>query len=129
MPRLGRSNPPVWTTFLLACVLQSGCNRFTSDTTTKAYVAPATLNLRPEISKKNSSVAVLRHGERVTVVDVRRRFVKVRTLKGVEGWVDAAQLLTEEKWTQVQHDSEAALRLPSEGAAGVYEPLNIHIDP
>jgi hypothetical protein len=85
--------------------------------------------LRPEISKKNSSVAVLQHGEQVSVVDVRRRFVKVRTLKGVEGWVDATQLLTADKWAQLQHDSEAALRLPSEGASGVYEPLNVHIDP
>lgn len=129
MHRLARSKPPVWIIFLFACVLHSGCNRIVSDTTTYAYVAPTTLNLRPEISQKNNSVAVLHHGDRVSIVDVRRRFVRVRTAKGVEGWVDAAQLLTAEKWAQVQRDSEAALRMSSEGAAGVYEPLNIHIEP
>jgi hypothetical protein len=110
-------------------MLQSSCNRVSIDTTTSAYVAPATLNIRPAISQKNSSVAVLHHGDRVGVVDVRRRFVKVRTAKGVEGWVDAGQLLNADKWAQVQRDTEAALKLPSEGAAGVYEPLNIHIEP
>ena len=115
---------------LFAFVLwTTACTTVSVESLASAYVAPATLNLRRELTQKNGNVAVLRHGERVYILDVRRRFVRVRSTHGAEGWVDAAQLLTPEKMGAVQHATEAALRLPSEGRAGVYEALNVHIDP
>ncbi len=107
----------------------TGCGKETTEVLGQAYVAPASLNLRGELNQKNSSVAVLKHGERVSIIDVRRRFVKIRTQKNQEGWVDALQLLTPEQMDQIRRDTERALAMPSEGAAGVYEALNIHIDP
>src|SRR3954454_2502482 len=95
----------------------------------EAYVAPATLNLRRDLLQKNSVVAVLKHGERVSIVDTRRRFVKVRTAKGQEGWLDSLQLLSAEQMEQIRHEAEQALTLPSEGSATVLEALNIHIEP
>jgi hypothetical protein len=129
MYRLARPHFVALTTSLCACLVLTACNRAGTDTLSSAYVAPATLNLRPEVTQKGKSVAVLQHGERVLIVDVRRRFVKVRTLKGAEGWVDGTELLREEKMAQVQRDTEIALHLSSEGVAGVFEPLNVHIEP
>ncbi len=94
----------------------------------EAYVAPASLNLRRELNQKNT-VATLKHGDRVAIVDTRRRFVKVRTAKGEEGWVDSLQLLSQEQMDRVRQDARKALALPSEGSATVFEALNIHIDP
>lgn len=108
---------------LISCVQQS------NDVLGVAYVAPATLNLRRELTQKNSSAAALKHGDKVFIIDTRRRFVKVRTQKGEEGWVDSLQLLSEAQMEQIRKDTQRALNLPSEGAAGVYEALNIHIDP
>lgn len=112
--------------FLLAL---TGCGKQSSEVLGEAYVAPATLNLRRDLTQKNSAVAVLKHGDRVGVIDVRRRFVKVRTMSGAEGWVDSFQLLSPEQMNQVRQENQRALVLPSEGAATVYEALNIHIDP
>jgi len=36
----------------------------------------------------------VKHGERLDIIDVRRRLVRVRTVTGVEGWVDANLLLS-----------------------------------
>ena len=114
----------------LALVLGlTGCGRDTSEVLGQAYVAPAALNLRRELNQKNATVAVLRHGERVDIMDVRRRFVKIRTQNGQEGWVDSVQLLSPEQMDDIRRDAQRALSLPSEGSAGVFEALNIHIDP
>jgi len=114
----------------LASLLElTSCVKQSDDVLGEAYVAPATLNLRRELSQKNSAVALLKHGEKVSIIDTRRRFVKVRTQKGDEGWVDSLQLLSPEQMSQIQRDTQHALSLPSEGAAGVFEALNIHIEP
>ncbi len=107
----------------------TGCGNDSPPVLGEAYVAPATLNLRRQLTQKNSAVAILRHGERVDIIDVRRRFVKVRTGKGAEGWVDSIELLSPEDMIRVRQEREDALTLPSEGSATPYETLNIHIEP
>jgi uncharacterized protein YgiM (DUF1202 family) len=115
--------------FALLLVLASCAGSRSGYGLREAYVAPATLNLRRDLLQKNSVVAVLKHGERVSIVDTRRRFVKVRTAKGQEGWLDSLQLLSAEQMEQIRHEAEQALTLPSEGSATVLEALNIHIEP
>jgi uncharacterized protein YgiM (DUF1202 family) len=107
----------------------TGCSKENSEVLGQAYVAPASLNLRGELNQRNSSVAVLKHGERVSIIDVRRRFVKIRSQNGQEGWVDGLQLLSTEQMDKIRGDTQRALALPSQGLAGVYEALNLHIDP
>ncbi len=107
----------------------TACNTQSTDFLGTAYVAPATVNLRRDLKQKNASGTMLTHGQRVGIVDVRRRFVKVRTAKGEEGWVDSAQLLSQEQMDRIHLDEQKALKLPSEGSATVFEALNIHIEP
>ena len=95
----------------------------------QAYIAPASVNLRRQLTQKNSPVATLKHGERVSIIDVRRRFVKVRTSRGMEGWMDSYDLLSSEDMARINKERRQALALPSEGSATVFEPLNVHIDP
>ena len=107
----------------------TGCGIQPNDSWGEAYVAPATLSLRRELRQKNSVVAVLKHGDHVSVLDVRRRYVKVRTDKGTEGWLDSTELLSPEQMQEIRESRRKMLALPSEGAATVFEALNVHIDP
>jgi hypothetical protein len=109
--------------------IASSCIQQPSDVLGIAYVAPASINLRRELSEKNSSAAELKHGEEVQILEVRRRFVKIRTQAAAEGWIDSSQLLTPEQMKQIRQEAARALKLPSEGSATVFEALNIHIDP
>lgn len=112
--------------FLLLAL--SGCGTDSPQVLGQAYVAPATLNLRSQLTQKNNTVAVLKHGDEVSIVDARRRFLKIRTAKGLEGWVDSSELLSPEEMSRIRRERQEALLLPSEGAATPYETLNIHID-
>ena len=95
----------------------------------EAYVGPATLKLRREMDLRSAEAATVAHGERLAIVRRRRRFVKVRTEKGVEGWTDTRLLLSSEQMEQLNQLAERAQSLPSQGAATVYEALNVHTEP
>jgi SH3-like domain-containing protein len=95
----------------------------------EAYVAPASLNVRSQLSQKSNSVVMLKHGDAVAITDVLRRMVKVRTAAGFEGWVDSRELLSRDQMQQLRHERQQQARLPSEGTATAFEMLNIHIAP
>jgi hypothetical protein len=119
---------PLFLSFAALCLLAS-CRPSHSDSIGEGYVAPQTLNLRRDLTTKNTSSVTLKHGDPVDIIDLRRRFVKVRTAAGDEGWVDAMQLLSPAQMNRMRQDAENARKLPSEGSASVYETLNIHIEP
>jgi hypothetical protein len=93
------------------------------------YAGPANLNLRSELGAKSQVVATAKHGDRLEVLETRRRFVKVRTAAGVVGWTDVNQLLSEQQMSDLRRLAASAAKLPSQGAATVYEALNIHAEP
>src|SRR4051794_28063320 len=83
-----------------ACVLfaaiLAGCKKETSKSPSigTAFAGPITLNLRAEISPSAKVIATAKHGEKVDILQVRRRFVRVRTPGGQEGWTDSRNLLS-----------------------------------
>ena len=94
-----------------------------------AYVGPVSLNLRQDMAAKSPGVTEVKHGERLDIIDVRRRLVRVRTVNGVEGWVDANLLLSAQQMDELRRLAEDSQKLPSQGAATVFEPLNMHTEP
>jgi uncharacterized protein YgiM (DUF1202 family) len=112
---------------LMALLVLSGCTE-ERQTLGTAYVAPQTLTVRSQTSQKSGAVTTLKHGDKVVIVDVQRRLVKVAA--GVnEGWVDAEDLLSADQWRQIRQDRERQKALPAQGAAAAFELLNIHIEP
>jgi hypothetical protein len=73
-------------------------------------------------------VGTAHHGERLEVLEVRRRFARVRTSTGTEGWTDTSNLLTQQQMGGLDTLAASAAKLPSQGKATVYEALNIHAD-
>jgi hypothetical protein len=94
-----------------------------------AYVGPGTLNLRRDLAPKSPVSATLKHGDKLAVIEYRHRLVKVRTEQGAEGWTDARQLLTPAQMNGLRDMAESASRFPSQGAATVFESLNLHTEP
>ncbi len=95
----------------------------------EAFVAPITLNLRQELTPGSKPVAVLKHGDPVDIIQLRRRFVRIRTKSGMEGWTDSRQLMTPEQMDSLREFSERAAKLPSYGSATAFSVLNIHSEP
>jgi hypothetical protein len=111
--------------FLVSCSNQPTLERSIGE----AYVGPSTLMLRQELTPKAAVSATVKHGEKLEILEYKRRFVKVRTPQGAEGWTDNRQLLTPEQMAGLRRMAESAARYPSQGAATVYEPLNMHTEP
>jgi hypothetical protein len=115
-------------TVLAGFLLLYGCGE-SRQSLGEAYVAPASLNVRSQLSQKSSSVVTLKHGDAVSIIDTMRRMVKVRTARGFEGWVDSRELLSREQMQELRRERQEQARLPSEGTATAFETLNIHIAP
>jgi hypothetical protein len=94
-----------------------------------AYVGPVSMNLRQDLAAKSPGVIEVKHGDRVDILEVRRRLVRVRTVNGVEGWADANLLLSAQQMDDLRKLAEDARKLPSQGAATVFEALNMHTEP
>ena len=95
----------------------------------EAFAGPATLIVRKELGMKSAPAATLKHGDRVAVLQTRRRFAKVRTDGGVVGWVDSRQLISTEQMQALRQMAEFAGKMPSQGRATVFEALNVHTEP
>lgn len=94
----------------------------------EAYVGPATLNVRQELAPHSPIAATVKHGDKLEVVQTKRRFVRVRTANGALGWTDSRQLLSTAQMDDLNLLSKSAATLPSQGSASVFETLNVHTE-
>jgi len=111
---------------LTLAALLTACSSSSQPATGFAYTGPTTLNIRGDLELRAATTATVRHGERLEILETRRRFVKVRTSAGAVGWTDSAYLLTQAQMDDLNRLAESAARLPSLGAATVFDTLNVH---
>jgi hypothetical protein len=95
----------------------------------EAFVGPAILKIRSDIALQSSTVTTVKHGDRLEILQVRRRFVRVRTPSRAEGWTDERQLLAAGDMDALRELTAHAGKLPSQGVATTYSSLNIHTQP
>ena len=117
--------------FIILAVLLASCDSQTANPSRigEVYVGPATLNLRQEISLRSPTVATVNHGDSLDVLEAHRRFLKVRTIRGAEGWTDTRMVLSTHQMDDLRDLAAAAAKMPSQGAAVALEPLNMHAEP
>ncbi len=92
------------------------------------FIGSYSLNLRKDLGPKAPTVATMKYGEPVEVLERRRRFIKVRNTQGVEGWTDENLVLSERQMANLRMLTESAKKFPSQGSATVYDTLNMHVD-
>ncbi len=95
----------------------------------EAFAGPVSLNLRQDLAGRSPAVTAVKHGERLDILEVRRRFMRVRTKDGTEGWTDSNLLLSSLEMEQLAGLEARAATLPSQGAASVFDALNMHPEP
>src|SRR5450756_3036821 len=95
----------------------------------EAFVGPAILKIRGDIPLQSSTVTTVSHGDRLEILQTRRRFLRVRTPSGAVGWTDERQLLAAGDMDALRELTAHAAKLPSQGVATTYAPLNIHTQP
>ncbi|MBM3810023.1 MAG: SH3 domain-containing protein [Acidimicrobiia bacterium] len=94
----------------------------------EAYVGGISLNLRKDLAPRAEVTATVKHGEKLEILAYRRRFAKVRTQSGAEGWTDGRQLLTPEQMARLRRSAERAATVGSQGKMTPFDLLNVHIE-
>jgi hypothetical protein len=87
------------------------------------------LSIHEELAPRAKVVATLQHGDRIQILQLRRRFARVRTPEGAEGWLDTRLLMTAEQLESLRGRAKEYAKAPSMGAATVHDALNIHTEP
>ncbi|MGA2591698.1 MAG: SH3 domain-containing protein [Bryobacteraceae bacterium] len=95
----------------------------------EAYAGPAALALRKDIPPQSPVAVTVPHGERLEILQHRRRFLKVRTVGGKEGWIEDHLLLSSDEIASLKEVERRARTLPTQGLASTYELLNVHTEP
>ena len=94
-----------------------------------AYAGPATLRLRKDLPLQSPVVATVRHGDRLDIVRRHRRSIRVRAPNGAEGWTEEHLLLSAQDLATLRAFEAGVKRMPSQGVASTYEPMNVHTEP
>lgn len=126
-----RSSMPRHFPIILFLVLLAGCSSEPEKAPVigEGYVGALTLPVREELTARAKTVATAKYGERLDIIGKRRRFLRVRTESGKEGWVDSTQLFDRDDIENLRALAERAAKAPSQGEATVFDVLNVHSAP
>ncbi len=94
-----------------------------------AWAGPANLKLHQEIDPKSPTVATVHFGDRLSIVAQRRRWYRVRTAAGVEGWTSDRELLDAGQMQRLRVLAAETDGMPSQGVATTFGNLNVHAEP
>ena len=116
----------------LASVLSlPGCGGGTSGKAEYLYVAVPEASLRDHVSTIYNKTGLVHNGERVQVLErmQNRRFVRVRTPRGEEGWVQERLLADQQTFDQFQRLAEQFKTALPQGTATVELQVKVHVLP
>ncbi len=118
---------------LLICLCSlSGCgNNANSGSNEYEYVAVPEASLRDRVATIYNKTGLVHNGERLQVLEhmQNKRFVRVRTPRGEEGWIQERYLADQATFDQFQHLAEQNKDLAAQATAAVEEQAKVHILP
>src|SRR5262249_55778985 len=82
---------------ILLLLLAMACKRETREPVIGvAYVASSSANLRDRLGPAQITVATLKFGDRLEILQRRRRWIRARIPSNQEGWIEERHLVTQE---------------------------------
>ena len=66
-----------------------------------AYVSAPQAALRDQVAAMYNRVGNVKNGERVEVLDHEKRFARVRTASGIEGWIEQRYLVDQKIYDEL----------------------------
>jgi hypothetical protein len=111
-----------------AAILLSGCGRRGKRVLEVDYVSAPQVVLRDQLSQVFNKVGTAKNGDRVDVLDREKRFAKVRTSTGLEGWVEQRYLVSEEVYQGFQKLARQEKASPIAGVAVTRNDTNLHVE-
>jgi SH3-like domain-containing protein len=116
----------VATVFLLGF---SACNRGRNRVLEVNYVSAVQATLRDQVATIYNRVATVKNGERVEVLEHEKRFARVRTASGVEGWIEQRYLVDQQIFDGLGKLTKDNLSDPVQAPGVLRNDTNLHLTP
>jgi len=113
---------------LLAAMLLAGCGRGRRVLEVN-YVSASQVNLRDRVAAVYNKTGTAKNGEPVDVLERQRRFVRVRTAGGAEGWVEQRYLVGRDVYEGFQKLLQQNQNAPVQEQGTTRNETNLHIEP
>ena len=119
--------------FAVGIALLAGCSGRggLSDRSEYAYVAVTEAGLRDHVSTFYNKTGVVHNGERVQILErmQSKRFLRVRSPRGEEGWVQERYLADQPTFDQFQRMADQFKNAPAQATALTEEQVKVHVLP
>ena len=125
--RLISSSRNRWLVLLLGAALMAGCSRGRHRVLEVAYVSAPQAALRDQVSAIYSRVGSVKNGERVEVIDREKRFARVRTAAGLEGWIEQRYLVDQKTFDGLQKLTQDNQNDPVQAPGILRNDTNLHL--
>jgi uncharacterized protein YgiM (DUF1202 family) len=109
--------------------LSIACSRAKLEHHEFMYVSAAETSLRDRVATLYGKVGTVQNGERVEVLERQRRFVRVKTDKGQEGWIEERSLVPQEVFDGFQQLAKEGSSIPVQAHGTTRAELNMHLTP
>jgi len=93
------------------------------------YVSAVETSLRDRVATLYGKVGTVQNGERVEVLEKQRRFLRVKTDKGQEGWIEERSLVPQEVYDGFQQLAKDSSSIPVQAHGTTRAELNMHLTP
>src|SRR5579863_6438222 len=110
-------------------LLATGCSRGRHRVLEVAYVSAPQAALRDQVAAIYNRVGNVKNGERVEIIDREKRFAKVRTSTGVEGWIEQRFLVDQKTFDGLQRLTQENQNDPVQAPGVLRNETNLHIIP
>jgi hypothetical protein len=105
------------------------CKRAALARHTYMYVSAPETSLRDRVATMYNKIGTVRNGDRVEVLEKQRRFVRVRTDGGQEGWIEERSLVPQEVYDAFQKLVQENTGQPVQAHGTTRAELNMHDTP
>lgn len=109
--------------------LLCGCSGSHEHVLETDYVSAAQVTLRDQVAPVYNKVGTANNGDKVDVLDREKRFARIRTASGLEGWVEQRYLVDQQVFDAAHKMAGQEKDTPAQGTATTKNDTNLHITP
>ncbi len=107
----------------------SACDRKGRRVLEVNYVSAVQATLRDQVATIYNRVGTVKNGDRVEVLEREKRFSRVRTADGVEGWIEQRYLVDQQTYDALQKLTQENLNDPVQAPGVLRNDTNLHLTP
>jgi SH3-like domain-containing protein len=114
---------------IAAVLLLPACSRGRHRVLEVAYVSAPQAALRDQVAAIFNRVGNVKNGERVEVLEHEKRFARVRTASGLEGWIEQRFLVDQKTFDALQKLTQDHQNDPVQAPGILRTETNMHVTP